>query len=665
LIREIAIGAGAVLVTEEILTSPEAEGLIQALAGEPAWSELPVLVLSPAGTHSAATADMLERLHNVTLLERPVRTANLVSVLRTALRARRRQYELRDQLVELRQTEEQVRVLNDQLLSDLARMSRLHQVSTRLTRTGDMESLLYEILDAAMEINRADMGNVQLLEGDALRIVAQRGFKEPFLNFFQVVRHDTATACSEAMKTGERVLVEDIACSPLVAGSEEGKVMLEAGVRAVQCTPLLSRAGEMLGMLSLHYRAPQRSEPGDLRALDLLARQAADFIERVQGEEAIKEADRRKDQFLATLAHELRNPLAPIRNALQIMALAEDNAVLAAEARRMIDRQLGQLVRLIDDLLDVSRITRGKLELRKERVEISAVIRNAVDTALPLIESAGHTLEVKLPPGPVFLDADPIRLAQVFANLLNNAAKYMERGGRIWLTAEQDEDGIKVSVRDTGIGIPAEALTTVFDIFVQVDGSAGRHQGGLGIGLMLVKQLLELHGGSIEARSGGIGQGAEFIARLPMAVSQATAASAEHERHDLAAGCRILVADDNSDAAESMGLMLRMMGNEVRTVHDGAQALEEAAEFRPDLVLLDIGMPRMDGYEAARHIREQAWGRDMVLIALTGWGQDEDKRRAAEAGFDRHFTKPIQPADVVGLIAAYRKGDYLPRAGLG
>jgi CheY-like chemotaxis protein len=241
----------------------------------------------------------------------------------------------------------------------------------------------------------------------------------------------------------------------------------------------------------------------------------------------------------------------------------------------------------------------------------------------------------------------------------------MERGGRIWLTAEQDEEGIKVSVRDTGIGIPAESLTAVFDIFVQVDGGAGRHQGGLGIGLMLVKQLLELHGGSVEARSGGVGRGAEFIARLPAAASQAAAASTEHERRDLAAGCRILVADDNSDAAESMGLMLRMMGNEVRTVHDGVQALEEAAEFRPDLVLLDIGMPRMDGYEAARQIREQSWGHDMVLIALTGWGQDEDKRRAADAGFDRHFTKPIQPADVAGLIAAYRKGDYLPRAGLG
>jgi CheY-like chemotaxis protein/two-component sensor histidine kinase len=348
------------------------------------------------------------------------------------------------------------------------------------------------------------------------------------------------------------------------------------------------------------------------------------------------------------LAHELRNPLAPISNGLQIIRLTGNNGAPAEQALTMMERQLRQMVRLIDDLLDVSRITQGKLLLRKERVELATLIKNAVDTARPLIVASGHELTISLPPQPIYLDADPVRLAQVFSNLLNNAAKYMEPGGHIWVTAEASHPSgrttrpeVIVTVRDTGVGIPAEAMPSIFEIFTQVDRSLEKSHGGLGIGLTLVKRLVEMHGGSVVARS-EVGRGSEFAVSLPaVSISPGSESASSHDdRSASAVKCRILVADDNRDAAESMSTMLRLMGHDVRTVHDGLQAVDEAAAFRPDVILLDIGMPQLNGYEAARRIR-QRWGKRMVLVALTGWGQEEDKHRASEVGFDQHFTKPV------------------------
>jgi signal transduction histidine kinase/ActR/RegA family two-component response regulator len=378
-----------------------------------------------------------------------------------------------------------------------------------------------------------------------------------------------------------------------------------------------------------------------------------DIHEQREMQEALRQADRRKDEFLATLAHELRNPLAPIRNALHIIRLRANDPPTVEQARLIMDRQLGQMVRLVDDLLDVGRITRGKLELRKERLELASIVKNAVDTTRPLIEAAGHELTVSLPAQPIHLDADPVRLAQVLSNLLNNAAKYMDRGGHIWLSAVRSDREVVLSVRDEGIGIPAEALPTIFDMFMQVEGSLEKSRGGLGIGLTLAKQLVELHGGSIQAHSEGAGKGSEFTVRMP-AVPMLTAVAAPGNpdlRLDIPVRFRVLVADDNLDAAESMGMMLRLMGHDVRTVRDGLQAVEEAATFRPDMALLDIGMPHLNGYDVARRIREQRWGKEIVLVALTGWGQEEDKRKALEAGFDQHFTKPVNPGDIAALMA--------------
>ncbi|HVG10181.1 MAG TPA: ATP-binding protein [Thermoanaerobaculia bacterium] len=397
----------------------------------------------------------------------------------------------------------------------------------------------------------------------------------------------------------------------------------------------------------------------DRLLLGVGANQATVALQHKRAEAVLQETDRRKDEFLAILAHELRNPLAPLRNALHVMRLAGSNPNPATldQTRGMMERQVQQMVHLIDDLLDISRITRGKVELRKERVELAAVVRDALETCRPIIEAGGHELTVSLPPEPITLDADPTRLAQVFANLLNNAAKYTPRGGSIRLSAEQQGNEIVVKVRDTGIGIPADMLPRVFEMFTQVDRSLERSQGGLGIGLSLVRGLVELHGGSVEARSEGPGRGSEFLVCLSVNPPARAAHAAPNDRRQAAPPRhRILVVDDNRDAADSLALLLTLQGSEVRTAYDGLEAIDAAAAFDPDVVLSDLGMPRMNGYEAARKIRERCSGR-VVLVAMTGWGQEEDKRRSSAAGFDYHLVKPVALDDLEQLLASLEAPD--------
>jgi CheY-like chemotaxis protein len=383
-------------------------------------------------------------------------------------------------------------------------------------------------------------------------------------------------------------------------------------------------------------------------------------------EEALREADRRKDEFLATLAHELRNPLAPIRTGLELLKLADDDRALADETRAMMEQQIEQMVRLIDDLLEVSRITEGKLRLRKERVELAWAIRSAVESTRPLIEMSGHELTVTLPPEPVHIEADPTRLAQVFANLLSNAAKYTPARGHIEIRAEHRDGAAVVSVRDNGIGIPAYHLPKLFEMFSQVDSALERSQGGLGIGLSLVRGLVEMHGGAVEAHSGGPGRGSEFVVRLPVAEpgQEPNTPGPVGGSPQPVAASRILIVDDNRNAAQLLGQVLGVLGHEARVVHDGLEAVRTAAEFRPRLVLLDIGMPGVNGYEAARRIRSEPWGSDMVLVALTGFGQEADRQQAVQAGFDHHLTKPVEAAAVQRLLAehASRPDRSRPRA---
>ncbi|QEH35195.1 Autoinducer 2 sensor kinase/phosphatase LuxQ [Aquisphaera giovannonii] len=368
--------------------------------------------------------------------------------------------------------------------------------------------------------------------------------------------------------------------------------------------------------------------------------------------EELAEADRRKDDFLATLAHELRNPLAPVRMAVEVLKARGPADPALIQARAIIERQVRHMARLLDDLLDVSRITRGKLELRRQPVTLAAVLDAALETSRPLVEAGGHDLVLDVPPGPVHLDADPVRLAQVFSNLVNNAAKYTERGGRIALSASADGDSVTVSVRDSGIGIDPEMMPRLFEMFAQAKPALERSQGGLGIGLSLVHGIVQLHGGSIEARSDGPGRGSEFLVRLPITpAAPPPARDADHGGGRTAPRCRILVADDNDDAARTMAMMLGILGHEVRTAADGEEAVRSAAEFRPEVIFLDIGMPRVNGYQAAERIRAQEWGRGMVVVALTGWGQEEDRRRAKAAGFDHHLVKPVSPETLVRLLA--------------
>ena len=365
----------------------------------------------------------------------------------------------------------------------------------------------------------------------------------------------------------------------------------------------------------------------------------------------LSETDRRKNEFLATLAHELRNPLAPMSNMLEVVKRADGDVETIRRAHDTIERQLTQMVRLVDDLLDLNRITHDRLELRRSEVELSSVIQQAVEVARPLIDSAGHNLTIDLPPEPIFLNADHTRLAQLFGNLLNNSCKYTRPNGEITLSVKRRDEEVAVTVKDNGAGIPPEKLDSIFDMFMQVDRTAEQSQGGLGIGLTLVKRLTEMHGGSIEAKSDGAGQGSEFVVRLPIvqkleeistAASDAPAAQSAQRR--------ILIVDDNRDSADSLALLLEITGNKTYMAHDGLEAVELIEKHRPEVVLLDIGLPTLDGHEVCRRVREQPWGKDIVVIALTGWGQEDDRRKSEEAGFNGHLVKPVDYDKLLELL---------------
>ncbi len=399
--------------------------------------------------------------------------------------------------------------------------------------------------------------------------------------------------------------------------------------------------------------APVIGADGEVEAVAGITR---DVTDRQAMEQELRDQDRKKDDFIALLAHELRNPLAPIRNGLQVLRLGAGNPDALAKARDMMDRQLTHMVRLIDDLLDVSRINRHKMELRRDRVTLADVVASAVETARPALDAAGHELTVALPATPVVLDADLTRLAQVFSNLLTNSAKYTPRGGRVWLSAERTGGRAVVSVRDTGIGIPADALPTIFDMFSQVDRSVEKATGGLGIGLALVKGLVEMHGGTVTAASAGENKGTTFTVVLPEAGRAEEPTPAAGAAAARPAASRILVVDDNRDGAESMADMLGMLGNEVCTAHDGLEAVAAAEAFRPDVILMDIGMPRLNGLEATRRIREQSWGRGVRIVALTGWGQEYDRERTRAAGCDEHLVKPVNLPDLERVLRELKIG---------
>jgi PAS domain S-box-containing protein len=462
---------------------------------------------------------------------------------------------------------------------------------------------------------------------------------------------------TEAVRTGQVQfvpVVDDAWLEAAATGAEHLQCLRELEVRSLMTVPLLAAERKLGAIMFCHTAASgRRYTDEDLALAEELARRTALALENARLYNAVRDADCRKDDFLAMLAHELRNPLAPIRNAVEIARLIGVGDAKLKWAREVIDRQVTHMSRLVDDLLDVSRITRGKIQIQMQPVEVTAVVARAVETSRPLIEARRHELTVSVPADPIEIEADLTRLAQVIANLLNNAAKYTDEGGRIWLTVERQGDEVLFRVRDTGIGIPPDMLGKIFELFTQVDRSLDRSQGGLGIGLTLVRTLTEMHKGRVEAFSDGPGRGSEFVVRLPVlrpGSLPSPAKTADGRAHGPAAR-RILVVDDNVDAAESLALLLQIGGHEVRTAHDGPAVLSLAKTYLPEIIFLDIGLPGMDGYEIARRLRQQGETARALLVAVTGYGQEEDRRRSQEAGFDHHLTKPVNPQDLQSLLA--------------
>jgi PAS domain S-box-containing protein len=470
----------------------------------------------------------------------------------------------------------------------------------------------------------------------------------PDLEFFRDPAEHAAISANDrrVMETGQAIEAEDI----FTCADGLRRTFLSTK------SPLRDPTGQIIGVIGVSRDITER-----IAAQEKL-RRALEAAETAGA--ALREADRRKDEFLATLAHELRGPLAPLRNMAEVLKRADGDEGVRRQAVGIIERQLGQLVRLVDDLIDISRITRDRIELRKERVELAPIIHQAVEACRPLVECANHRVRVALPPQPIHLHADPVRLAQVFSNVVNNACKYTEPDGKVEVSVERQGSDVVVQVKDSGLGIPADQLTNIFEMFTQVDRTLERSQGGLGIGLTLVRRLTEMHGGTVTAHSEGPGKGSEFIVRLPILIEARKPDTPSPASEPTGTRRRFLVVDDNPDSASSLALLLTMSGHQTQTAHDGLEAVQAAERFRPDVVLLDIGLPKLNGYEACRRIRQQPSGKDVVVVALTGWGQEEDRRKSKDAGFDYHMIKPVDYAALMTWLAS-RFGEESQRANVG
>ena len=487
--------------------------------------------------------------------------------------------------------------------------------------------------------------------GDVLRLASYAGVPEDSVTSFE--RMEFGQNIVGTVAVNRQVLV-----ATHIQQSVEPKFLLakSIGLRAYACNPLMS--GNLLfGTLSFASRTRDQFDPDELAMLQAISHYAAVAYERLRLVNKLREADQRKNEFLALLAHEIRNPLAPISNALNIMRTT-DQRETQFSAFEIMERQVGHLVRLVDDLIDVSRISLGKVDLRMERVDLALAVNHAAEDARVLFNDMRQALSVAVPPQPVYLNADPNRLTQVLGNLLNNASKYTQQGGRVAITVERDGEQAVIRVRDTGIGLNADQLTRIFEMFMQVDTSPERSGSGLGLGLTLVRTLVEMHGGTVEVHSAGLGQGSEFVVRLPMMAATGGPPLLEPsaDTQTPIATRRVLIVDDNPDTVTSLAILLEHSGHEVQTAQDGLEAVAVAETFQPDIALLDLGLPKLNGYDAARRIREQPWGKTMLLVAMTGWGQPEARRKSAEAGFNVHLVKPVSHDALMTLLTKSRSG---------
>lgn len=549
--------------------------------------------------------------------------------------------------------EGELRHLRDRLGEELAAVRKLHAVSTRVVRREDrLDDLLQEILEAALEITGRTRGSIRLADEQrgVLRMVAHKGFDAGFHRRFGEIPFDIQMASAAAWRSGQRVTIDDVEQEAGGAYTAGIAAMREARVRALQSTPLIARDGRIIGVFTTHSDQPQPWSVGELRMLDLLSREAADLIERAQSQALLNDSDRRKNEFLAILAHELRNPLAPLRYAISLSPDADE--VQAPRLHQVMDRQVRHMTRLLDDLLDISRIERGTVTLKKSSVSLAGIVAAAQDASRPLVEAKGHRVSIALPTDDIILTADPVRLTQVLTNLLSNAAKYSDPGGEISVRAESTGEKVRIVVRDRGIGISADIRPRLFTLFSQGDGAAQRGEGGLGIGLALVRAFVELHGGTVEVRSEGPGLGSEFEVVLPQGAPGALAAASGGQPTPTAhSRLQVVIADDNADIVDTCAMLVGMWGHDAHTAADGVEALDLIRRVRPDVALLDIGMPRMNGHEVAAKVREEM-GSSLLLIAVTGWGQEDARQQSRHAGFDMHLTKPLDADQLAGIMHA-------------
>jgi PAS domain S-box-containing protein len=584
---------GAVVITEAALRDPEFAKVTTALGQQPAWSDVPVVLLGQNPADTTAAERLRASLTNVTLLNRPTSVRTLLSSVQAALRGRKRQYQTRDQMRMLRETEETVRT-REQQLHTLAENSP--DILSRFDRNF-----------RHVFVNQAATRNTGLTREALIgRTSREMGMPPDLCDVFE-------RTLTEVFETGEPRTVEFTFPGPAGALHYTSSVVPEFG-----------KSGEVESVLSV----------------------SRDVTERKNAEDALRLADRRKDEFLAMLAHELRNPLAPIRSASEFLGRVCQGDPQTQAIVGIVKRQVAHLTRLVDDLLDVSRITQGRIELQRAPVELLAVLAQALESVEPLVQEKRHRVERAVGEKPVYVNGDSARLVQCLVNLLANAAKYTDAGGTIRVAMRQEGTQAVVTVSDTGMGIAKELLPQIFELFVQSERSLDRAQGGLGIGLSVVKRLVEMHGGVVTAVSPGAGHGSTFEVRLP--VIPAPKETCVEDSKSSSGGHRILIVDDNSDAADSLALLLRLNGHNTQSVYVPEEALERTLEFRPQTVLLDIGLPRIDGYEVARRIR--ARDQDVRLIALTGYGQRDDIERARAAGFDAHLIKPVDLAVLDRLL---------------
>lgn len=544
-----------------------------------------------------------------------------------------------------------LKLAEEGLASELRAMARLQELSTKMMEADRLEQPLGAILDAIIELIGANFGSIQLFDEprQMLRLVAHRGFESRFLDYFATVDAMSGSTYGLALAKRSRVVVEDVEKElDFAPGRDEARA---AGYRAVVAVPLSASSGRLVGMLAVHFREPHQFSPHELRLVDICARQAADAISVSQLQQALREADRRKDEFLAMLGHELRNPLTPIHNALQVLKRASLPVQEVERLHGLIERQASNLVRIVDDLLDVARITRGKIELQRRPVELKDVVRDALDATMPLFEAKSQRIDVSLPEEPLIVDGDPVRLSQVFSNLLNNSSKYTQAGGCVALSARRDGDAAIVAVRDNGVGFAPDELTRAFELFAQGEKPSGNGHSGIGVGLALARGLVDLHGGTIEALSDGKGKGSELRVRLPLSDARSSVADPAPVRSEPRPAIkRVLIVDDQQDVAESLALLVQLLGAEAETAANGPAALAAIAKFKPELAIVDIGLPGMSGYDIAREVRKLPEAGGMVLVALSGWGQEEVRKRALEAGFDHFYVKPIDIEALTGLI---------------